>query len=732
MMIRSVSAMVGAIAWIVLLPPESRHASAGVPHGELFPIVRGAAQPAAYSFSRQEERGGTAARFTAHNPRQEMRVELIDGVVRVLRARESGEEPLWSHAVTAWGRMGELQPVEPARVTADRARVELRRGTLVEWYVNEPRGLEQGFTILRPPDPATPEAAIEIEMRLAGEASSGIRATESGLQLRDERGRLQLSYGGLAAWDSSGRPLATSMQRTIRGVSLSVEPADAVFPITIDPLIAIQHQKLVPADGGTDEYFGRAVAVSGDTVVIGTPWDSNQHGGRAGAAYVYVRSGDSWTLQQKLMTAHPTASQGFGISVDISGDSIVVGALYEPTGTGRGSVHVFTRSGSTWTEQARLNGSSVGYEYHYGHSVAIDGDVVVVGAYGYDKPLGESGALFVYRRSGTTWTEEALLQLDLAAITAADNLGYSVGIDGDTIVAARPGHDGGPLAHVYIHNGLAWVEQAQLAPLAAVHVERVWVVSIHGDTLVAATSRAAYVFERHGVVWNEVAKLLPTDGSGDFKGVGSVSVTSDIIVIGEPRRDLGALASAGAAYVYQRIGSTWLGQTRFNALDAAQVDWFGYSVAHEGDWVFVGSSNDDGTFLNSGSAYVFRLCRAGWTDLGSSLPGTNGTPVMIGCGSLAAGSNLKLSLRGAKRLAPAGLVVGSSALNMPFRGGTLVPNHDILVLPVTVDGSRRIELEETLAVGLPAGTTLYAQVWVRDPGAVAGFSASNAISRTAP
>ena len=165
-------------------------------------------------------------------------------------------------------------------------------------------------------------------------------------------------------------------------------------------------------------------------------------GTSAGAAYVFTRSGTSWSQQAKIQASDIAAYDNFGISVAIDGDTVVVGAYFEDTGgTSAGAAYVFTRSGTTWSQQAKIQASDVQLGDLTGHSVAIDGDTMVVGAYKEDTGASDAGAAYVFTRSGTTWTQAKKLVASDAQ--ASDEFGFSVDISNNTVVAGTYKEDTG-------------------------------------------------------------------------------------------------------------------------------------------------------------------------------------------------------------------------------------------------------------------------------------------------
>jgi len=193
--------------------------------------------------------------------------------------------------------------------------------------------------------------------------------------------------------------------------------------------VYVQEQRLTASDGNTG--MGMSIAISGNTVVVGARGDA----GLRGSAYVFVRNGTTWTEQQKLIPSHTSPeAQLFGYSVAIAGDTIVVGAISSqiPGSTGRGSAYVFVRSGTSWTEQARLLAPDAGGEginFQFGWSVAVDGDLAIIGANGAGPNF--RGAAYVYSRSANVWAfDQRLAASDAADL---DSFGYSV----ETTMEAR-------------------------------------------------------------------------------------------------------------------------------------------------------------------------------------------------------------------------------------------------------------------------------------------------------
>jgi uncharacterized repeat protein (TIGR01451 family) len=199
-----------------------------------------------------------------------------------------------------------------------------------------------------------------------------------------------------------------------------------------------EQQKIAPADGAALDLFGSAVSLSTDTAVVGAPGDDTAAGADAGSAYVFLRAGTTWTQQQKLAGSGAAASDAFGTSVSVSTNTALVGAPAADAGSGdEGAAWVFQRSGATWTEQQRLTASDGAGGDGFGRAVSVSADTALVGAPGADAPGGaDAGATYVYFRAGTTWTEQPRLLAPDGA--PADAFGSSVSGGGELAAVGAP------------------------------------------------------------------------------------------------------------------------------------------------------------------------------------------------------------------------------------------------------------------------------------------------------
>lgn len=409
------------------------------------------------------------------------------------------------------------------------------------------------------------------------------------------------------------RTLMRCMLLFVVGLVLTASAVQAA----IDPATV---QKLLAPAGSADDRFGWSVAVDGDTAVIGA---SNSSAGErayhAGLVFIFVRVNGVWSEQQQLSASDAIAYDYFGTSVAISGDTVLVGADgVDPNGHSyAGAAYVFTRSAGVWTEQQKLIAPDPAEMDQFGISVAVDGDTAVIGASGADhSSLTDAGAAYVFTRSGTVWTAQQKLIASAAA--AADTFGWSVAVAGETALVGAYAADAGSIAdagaaYVFSRSGAVWTEQQKLTASDAAEYDLFGIsVSLDGDTaLVGADgvthgghvyAGAAYVFSRSAAVWTEQQKLTAsTAAADDYFGM-SVAVDGDRAVIGAFGTELGSLSYAGAAYVFTRTGTVWTEQQKLTAPAAAMGDWFGRNVAVDGERVLIGAPGDDSW---QGAAFIF-------------------------------------------------------------------------------------------------------------------------------
>ena len=379
----------------------------------------------------------------------------------------------------------------------------------------------------------------------------------------------------------------------------------------------LEQDKLIASDGGDSDNFGSAVSLSGDYAIIGVYRDDDS-GNDSGSAYVFKRTDTNWIQQAKLTASDGADSDIFGFSVSIDGDYAVVGAPYDDDAHGEdsGSAYIFARSGTTWSQQVKILSSDNAADDQFGYCVSINGDYAVIGAPKNDGNAEDSGSVYVFKRTDTNWIQQAKLTASDGA--NSDFFGNSVSFDGAyAIFGAMGDNDNGEAsgsAYVFKREDTTWIQQAKLLPSDgegmdlfgySVSIDREYaVIGAHFDSDYGLFSGSAYVFKREDTTWTQQAKLLPPDGDGmDLFGT-SVSIEGTTAVIGSVYDDDNGFDS-GSVYVYTNTDTTWTLQEKLLASDGADSDHFGASVSIDGYSIIIGASLDDCNAENSGSAYVF-------------------------------------------------------------------------------------------------------------------------------
>ena len=409
---------------------------------------------------------------------------------------------------------------------------------------------------------------------------------------------------------------------------------------------SVQQAYLKSSNPFSPARFGTSVDISGDTVVVGEPSQEQMlFSGAPGKVYIFRRTGTTWSQESYLQSPNPSTDDQFGTSVAIDGDTIIVGSTGEnvddPNNPSNslfdvGAAYIFTRNGTTWSEQARLAALNPDSGDWFGYAVAIDGDTVVVGAENEssngssetDNSVSAAGAVYVFTRAGTAWSQQAYLKTPNPGY--GDWFGSAVAISNNTLVVGAAeavsrasGSEVYRSGSVYIfeRTGTVWNQQAYLeTPSGDIRTWFGYSVAIFEDTLVVGTpyedssSGAVYIFTRSGNTWNQEAHLqLSIPYSSERFGF-SVDIDGDIMVAGAMSEYFAMTApDAGGTHVFVHNGNTWSHQAHLIASNAQNSDHFGWSAAISGDTVVVGATDEDSngtsqsddSLLQAGAAYIF-------------------------------------------------------------------------------------------------------------------------------
>lgn len=355
------------------------------------------------------------------------------------------------------------------------------------------------------------------------------------------------------------------------------------------------------SDAGFSDYLGLAVARSGNTIAVSALEDDDL-GANSGSVYVFEEQSGSLVQTAKLHASDGAAGHRFGQAIAMDGDTLVIGApsVPGPTLAQRGAVYVFVRSGATWVEQAKLVPNSVGEWAVFGFTVAVDGDTVVAGS-----PLSAGGLAFVFVRNGSTWTQEAEL-VPALPLTFNDRFGSAVAVEGDTAVVGAEFENCGlgvsppppcGAAHVFKRTGTTWNEQVELTePGTGQGVGLGRRADISGGRIVATAGGTAIVYREIGGVWAVEARL---HGGGAEP---SVSMDDDVLALGAPYSPAAPFPqNCGAVNVFRRVNTTWSFVGKLRPADISSLERFGTAVDVQLGAVVIGAPYHNGS---RGSFYV--------------------------------------------------------------------------------------------------------------------------------
>ncbi|HEX4351635.1 MAG TPA: hypothetical protein VHZ95_01950, partial [Polyangiales bacterium] len=420
-----------------------------------------------------------------------------------------------------------------------------------------------------------------------------------------------------SSWTSDLLGLGSNKSRLIATSRFGVARAYNLTNVRSSKLEAY----LKAAAPDAQDEFGISVSLDGDTLVVGAVYDDSASGGvngdatnnnatDSGAAYVFVRQNGAWTQQAYLKADHPVANDFFGTDVAISGDTIVVGMMRQnpfdltTTPTHSGIAYVFVRNAGVWTEQAQLTAADGMPGDAFGLSVAIEKDSIAIGAPEESSAASQSGAAYLFTRSGTTWSQQHKFKESTPVASALFGNAVALDVMTNTIVIGAQ-HDSteadkGGSATVFVGSGASWTAQQRLtAATPSVQATFGYSVAIDGDHLaigapaadiVASPPGHVYIFDRANQHWSQSAMISPdASRASDYFGA-RVKLRGSTLLVGsngessssrglqsDPSK--GDAVDAGAAYMFFRQGDGWTRTVYIKAPNADAMDGFGYYVA---------------------------------------------------------------------------------------------------------------------------------------------------------
>jgi len=379
----------------------------------------------------------------------------------------------------------------------------------------------------------------------------------------------------------------------------------------------IREKKL--ALGKPDDRLGIKVSMGQNLVIAGANMNDDR-GINSGKAYIWRFNEDKWQKEASLLSSDGEKYDYFGSAVDISGNIAIVGAYgNDDNGSQSGSAYIFRYNNSSWVEEAKIVATDGYVHDSFGYAVAASASYIIVGANESDDLGSNSGAAYIFSYNADTgrWAEQ--VKLMAADGESYDNFACSVDIDGDYAIIGADSDDdhGSASGSAYIFKRQPnnnWEQQVKLIPNDGSKFDHFGcdvaisnhyaVVGAYADNAKGTKSGSAYVFENIQGSWQQVAKLIPADGSHyDFFGW-SVAISGKNIIAGAYGDDnLGS--RSGSAYIFQRVQEKWTEMKKICASDGDSNDYFAYAASIFDHYAIVGAYGDDDYGSKSGAVYVY-------------------------------------------------------------------------------------------------------------------------------
>jgi len=379
------------------------------------------------------------------------------------------------------------------------------------------------------------------------------------------------------------------------------------------PLTWSEQQELSASNGSQDDDFG-AVAVSGDTIIVGAPQHQVGSSQDQGTAYVFTRSGSHWTQSQELTASNGAPYDQFGIAAAISGTTALIDAPFHTVGanTRQGVVYVFKKAHGTWSQTQQLTSADGQTGDYFGASLAMDRTTALIGALWHGQ-----GAAYVFNDTSGTWVQGQEFTDPMGGGSFSHQFGTSVAISGHEAVVSAPDTPVGSnsqqgMAYVYVDDVHGWHESQAISATDGASGQEFGAgtgfgpaVAISGDTVMVGAfftdnyHGTAYVFTHRAGTWIQTAQLTPS-------GLSSISAFGTVIMLSGKTAVIGAQwngsSQHGTAYVFARSGAKWSLTQELNASNASAGDDFGSSVGLDHSTLVIGAFH---VKTQTGAAYTF-------------------------------------------------------------------------------------------------------------------------------
>lgn len=376
-----------------------------------------------------------------------------------------------------------------------------------------------------------------------------------------------------------------------------------------------EFQRINPSNGANIWNFGICASISNNTAVIGSLNDN--YNGNQGIAHVFENNGSYWVEKASLTASDGETGNWFGTTVAIEGNVVVVGAKADDDmGNSSGSVYIFEKIGNFWIETAKLLPLDGNAQNFFGASVAISGGKIIIGAPSDSDLSYEAGSAYVFENNGVSWVQTAKLLASNGSIRK--HFGSSVSIFNDKIIVGAPGDSflttNYGSAYIFEYNGSSWEERENLAATDNVHNNHFGysvsindtfaVVGASGDTGIGLNTGATYIYVDNGNSYNETNKLFAQDGSqSDYFGVSVFINAENKIIVGESYGN----SNKGAAYIFENDGGNWNETKKLLSSNGLTGDSYGCNVVISEKFIIVGAYANDFMGDQKGSSYIFNL-----------------------------------------------------------------------------------------------------------------------------
>ncbi len=595
-----------------------------------------------YALSEREP-GVWVARHTGAS----LRTVFAPGSVALAAAESADTALPFELSVAAWGCAGAMMSVAgvtPVVGGEPAGGVSYHHADFDEWYRNGPAGLEQGFTIRRLPTCVERGEKLQIRLHFSDEPGAlADVSNDADHALLSVTGRQRLHYGEAFARDAAGQERAVRILGAGE-LALEIDAAGASLPLSVDPLgwDVQERLEIKDFDGAqwVDEHFGWAIATADRTAIVGSPGDGDK-GISAGAAAVYARAsvleasvGPRWEPQQKLKATDGAPGDLFGSAVALSGNIAVVGA---PGDDAHGSAYVFVRGGSKWTQQAKLVPLDLAAGDKFGVSVGISGQTVIVGAPNQASGgLHEVGAAYVYTQSANQWGQPRKFAPGVAL--ASLHFGAAVATTGPVIAIGRD-HPSAGGVDWFTRTGAVWNATSTSVTASVPHfgsalamTDDLTAIGAYGDAVLGVEAGAVSTTST-AAPHTPLVRVTASDASAHAQFGFSVSLSDNTLVVGAPGAvHQVATENDGLVYVYSWDGSAWSNPWQLRDATYAQgVDFpqhIGFSVAAVDNAILLGAP------LRSDYVVDPKGPNAGYTHTGAVLEEeyllTNASPCNVG------------------------------------------------------------------------------------------------------